>query len=227
MKYFAGLDDSLKEISMGVVDGEGYVVFRRSLLFCPLAVRDALLEQKVVPQRIVHESGQISIWLQRQLEDLGLPAICNDARSAHKVLSAKLNKSHRSGAEGFAQLARIDWFTAVHVRSVDADRLSTIIGARARFVRLRMEIEAHMRGILKIFGIRLTAIGNRRQRFRDQLSVVRQSDPALAVIIDQALPSHEAVSGLVPQGSAHRSGKVARGGSPRQRRYQRAGTAGA
>ena len=74
MKYFVGLDVSLKEISMCVVDDEGHVVFRRSLPFCPLAVRDALEEQKVVPQRIVHESGQISIWLQRQLEDLGLRA---------------------------------------------------------------------------------------------------------------------------------------------------------
>ena len=195
MKYFAGLDVSLKEISMCVVDDEGRVIFRRSLPFCPLAVRDALKDQKVVPQRIVHESGQISIWLQRQLEDLGLPAICIDARSAHKVLSAKLNKSDRSDAEGLAQLARIGWFTAVHVRSVDADRLRTIIGARDRFVRIRMEIEAHMRGILKTFGIRLTAIGNgrQRQRFRDQLSVARQSDPALAVIIDHVLPSHEAV----------------------------------
>ena len=195
MKYFAGLDVSLKEISMCVVDDEGSVVFRRSLPFCPLAVRDALEEHEVTPQRIVHESGQISIWLQRQLEDLGLPAICIDARSAHKVLSAKLNKSDRSDAEGLAQLARIGWFTAVHVRSVDADRLRMIIGARDRFVRLRMEIEAHMRGILKTFGIRLTVIGNgqQRQRFRDQLSVARQSDPALAVIIDHVLPSHEAV----------------------------------
>ena len=41
MKYFAGLDVSLKEISMCVVDDEGHVVFRRSLPFCPLAVRDA------------------------------------------------------------------------------------------------------------------------------------------------------------------------------------------
>ena len=195
MKYFAGLDVSLKENSMCVVDDECGVVFRRSLPFCPLAVRDALEEQKVTPQRIVHESGQISIWLQRQLQGLGLPAICIDARSAHKVLSAKLNNSDRSDAEGLAQLARIGWFTAVHVRSVDADRLRTIIGARDRFVRLRMEVEAHMRGILKTFGIRLTAIGNgrQRQRFRDQLSVARQSDPARGVIIDQVLPSHEAV----------------------------------
>lgn len=82
MKYSAGLDVSLKVISMCFVDDEGGVVFRKSLPFCPLAVRDALQEQTLRPERIVHESGQISIWLQRQLEDLGLPAICTAARSA-------------------------------------------------------------------------------------------------------------------------------------------------
>lgn len=44
MKYFAGLDMSLKEISMCVVDDEGSVVFRRSIPFCPPAARDALEE---------------------------------------------------------------------------------------------------------------------------------------------------------------------------------------
>ena len=111
------------------------------------------------------------------------------------MLSAKLNKSDRSDVEGLAQLARIGWITAVHVRSEDADRLRIIIGARDRFIRLRMKLEAHVRGILKTFGIRLTAIGNgrQRQRFGDQVLAAGQSDPALAVIIDHAVPSHEAL----------------------------------
>ncbi|WP_299963076.1 transposase [uncultured Roseobacter sp.] len=149
IKHFAGLGAYLKKMSIHVVDDAGGLVFRRSLPFCPLAVRDGLGEQEVAPHWIVHESGQISIWLQRQLEGLGLPAICVDARSAHRMLSAKPNTSDRSDAEGLAHLARSGWFTAVHVRSVDADRLRVIIGARDHFMRLRMEIEAHMRGILK------------------------------------------------------------------------------
>jgi transposase len=43
------------------------------------------------PKLIVHESGQLSIWLQRSLERLGLPTICIDARKAHKSLSARPN----------------------------------------------------------------------------------------------------------------------------------------
>ena len=103
MKYFAGLDVSLKEISICVVDEEGGIVFRKSLPFCPLAVRDALQERKLMPERIVHESGQISIWLQRQLEDLGLRAICIDARIAHpddqQPVGASREKCNSFGAK--------------------------------------------------------------------------------------------------------------------------------
>ena len=63
MKYFAGLDVSLKEIPLCVVDDEGAVVSRNSLPFCALAVADALAKQELLPERIVHESGQISIWM--------------------------------------------------------------------------------------------------------------------------------------------------------------------
>lgn len=49
--------------------------------------------------------------------ELGLPAICIDARKAHKSLSARLNKSDSADAEGLAQLARTNWFTPVHIRS--------------------------------------------------------------------------------------------------------------
>jgi len=52
----------------------------------------------------VHESGQLSIWLQRGLERLGLHTICIDARKAHKSLSARPNKSDAADAEGLAQL---------------------------------------------------------------------------------------------------------------------------
>ena len=112
----------------------------------------------------MHESGQLSIWLQRQPEGLGLPANCIYARSAHKVLPAKLNKSDRSDAEGLVQLERIGCFTVFMF--AHSDRLRTIIGARDRFVRLRIEIEAHIGGILRTFGIRLTAIGQAQRRQR-------------------------------------------------------------
>lgn len=48
----------------------------------------------------------LSIWMQRGLTRLGLPTTYIDARKAHKVLSAQLNKSDTADAEGLAQLVR-------------------------------------------------------------------------------------------------------------------------
>lgn len=91
MKYYAGIDVSLKETSIGVVDADGAVLVHGTVLTEPEAVTRFLAKQQITLERIVHESGQLSIWLQRGLEKLGLPVTCIDARRAHKALSAKLN----------------------------------------------------------------------------------------------------------------------------------------
>lgn len=193
MQYYAGLDVSLKEISICIVDHEGAVALRGTVASDPAAVAKFFVEKKITPDRIVHESGQLSIWLQRGMARLGLPVTCIDARIASKALSARLNKSDASDAEGLAQLARTGWFTPVHVRSEDADRLRTMIGARERLIRLRKDLEGHIRGVLKTFGIRMTGIGQgkHRQSFRDQLAAAGTDDPVLAAIADGFNVSHE------------------------------------
>ncbi len=71
MKQYAGLDVSLKEISICVVDVDGAVLVRGTVLTEPEAVASFLAKHQITPERIVHESGQLSIWLQRGLEKLG------------------------------------------------------------------------------------------------------------------------------------------------------------
>ncbi|WP_254446723.1 transposase [Ruegeria sp. HKCCD8929] len=130
-----------------------FVRLPRTGLADPEGVADWFSNRSLSPSRIVHESGQLSIWLQRGLVRLDLPATCIDARKAHKALSARLNKSDMADAEGLAQLARTGWFTPVHVRSEEADRLRSLVGARERLIRLRKDLEGHIRGVLKTFGI--------------------------------------------------------------------------
>jgi transposase len=193
MERYAGLDVSLKEISICVVDDDGRVVHRSTVMTDPDAVAQHFAEKGIKPDRLVHESGQLSIWLQRGLLRRGLPAECIDARLAHKALSARLNKSDRADAEGLAQLARTGWYTPVHIRSEDADRLRTLIAARERLVRLRKDLEGHVRGILKTFGIRISAVGTSRlcEGFREQLAAAGETDPTLAMIADGFCAAHE------------------------------------
>lgn len=126
------------------------------------------------------------------MTQLDSPAICLDARKAHKSLSARLNKSDSADAEGLAQLARTNWFTEVHIRSEDADRLRSLIAARERLIRLRKDLEGHIRGMLKTFGIRMTGVGQGRQRqgFRGQLAAAGEADPVFCAIADGFISAH-------------------------------------
>lgn len=193
MEYYAGLDVSLKEISVCVVDRDGNIMKRGTCPADPEGVAGWLRNRQLSVRRVVHESGMLSIWLQRGMVELGLPAICIDARKAHKSLSARQNKSDASDAEGLAHLARTNWFTPVHVRSEEADRLRCLVGARERLIRLRKDLEGHIRGVLKTFGIRMTGMGQGRlrQAFRDQLAAAGESDPILRAIADGFIAAHE------------------------------------
>ena len=192
MKYYVGLDVSLKEISVCVIDGDGKIKARGTTPADPMAVKSWFKNRSLEPETIVHESGQLSIWLQRGFLELGLPAICIDARRAHKSLSARLNKSDASDAEGLAQLARTGWFTPVFVRSIEADRLRALVGARERMIRLRKDLEGHIRGVLKTFGIRMTGVPQEklRQKFRDQLAAAGETDPVLRTMADAFIEIH-------------------------------------
>lgn len=192
MEYYAGLDVSLKGISVCVVDGDGKIIARGTCPADPDGVTGWFRNRDLKPRRVAHESGQLSIWLQRGMVRLGLPATCIDARKAHKALSARLNKSDAADAEGLAQLARTGWFTPVHIRSEEADRLRSLVGARERMIRLRKDLEGHIRGVLKTFGIRMTGIGQGRQRqnFRDQLAAAGETDPVLRAIADGFITAH-------------------------------------
>lgn len=192
MRQYAGLDVSLKTTSICVVDDDGTVLHRGTVATNSEAVAHHFAENGIAPDRIVHESGQLSIWLQRCMVRLGLPAVCIDARLAHKALSAKLNKSDRADAEGLAQLARTGWFTPVHVRSEEADRLRTLIGARERLIRLRKDLEGHVRGVLKTYGIRMHGCGQGRLRegFREQLAAAGEAEPVIAMMADGFSAAH-------------------------------------
>ena len=192
MCQYVGLDVSLKEVSICVVDGSGKVLARSSLSTDPDAIAMFLAEAAPDAERVVHESGQLSTWLTRELAKRGVPVVCIDARVAHKALSARLNKSDSADAEGLAHLARTGWFVKVHVRSEASDRVRALIGARERLLRMRKELEAHIRGVLKTFGIRMGSVGHagNRQSFRDQLAEAVADDPVLGLVAERMIPIH-------------------------------------
>jgi transposase len=193
MSHYVGLDVSLKEVSICVVDGDGEVLNRASVPTEPDTIAEYLAQNARHAERVVHESGILATWLTRELEARGIPITCIDARMAHRALSARLNKSDKADAEGLAQLARTGWFTKVHIRSEASDRVRTLVAARERLIRMRKDLEAHIRGVLRTFGIRMGPVlkAHHRQGFRDQLAEAGTTDPLLRLVAQTMIPIHK------------------------------------
>ena len=195
MRHYVGLDVSLKSCAVCIVDDRGSIIFEGSCVTDPDQIVAAISKWADTIEKLVHETGPLSIWLTRELEKRGTPVICIDARAAHKALSARMNKSDRSDAAALAQLARTGWYREVHIKSEESDQLRLLLSARERLIRIRMDIEGQVRGILKTFGIRLGPVraGYSRKSFRDQLAAAVAHDPMLETIFGSFIAVHQTV----------------------------------
>jgi transposase len=79
MDYFAGLDVSVKETSVCIVDETGKIVREVKLASEPDALVAVLKNPAYHFKRIGLEAGPLSQWLFSALAEAGLPVVCVDA----------------------------------------------------------------------------------------------------------------------------------------------------
>ena len=99
MEYYVGLDVSLKQTSICVVDQTGSVVREGVVDSDPEAISVYVRSKAPDAVRIGLETGPTSTWLWTELKRLGLPVICIDARHAKAVLKMQINKSDRKTSQ--------------------------------------------------------------------------------------------------------------------------------
>jgi transposase len=117
MEYYVGLDVSLKQTSICVVDQTGWVVREGVVDSDPEAISVYVRSKAPGAVRVGLETG--STWLWTELKRLGLPG---DARHAKAVLKMQINKSDRNDAIGIARIMQTGWFKQVHVKDSTATR---------------------------------------------------------------------------------------------------------
>ena len=110
MEYYVGLDVSLKQTSICVVDQTGSVVREGVVISDTEAISVYVRSKAPATVRIGLETGPTSTWLWTELKRLGLPVICIDARHAKAVLKMQINKSDRNDAIGIARIMQTGWF---------------------------------------------------------------------------------------------------------------------
>lgn len=95
MQQYVGVDVSLEETSICIMDRDGRILQSGVVASEPEAIAAYVNRHAPAADRLVLETGQLSIWLTRELVAQGLLAVCVDARLAHKALSGRRNKSWR------------------------------------------------------------------------------------------------------------------------------------
>jgi transposase len=103
--------------------------------------------------RIGLETGPTSTWLWTELKRFDLPVICIDARHAKAVLKMQINKSDRNDAIGIARIMQTGWFKEVHVKDIDSHSVRALLASRALLVKMKRDLENHVRGLLKNLGL--------------------------------------------------------------------------
>ena len=93
MENYAGLDVSIKETSVCVIDGAGQVVREVKIPTEPEAILAVLADETFSIERIGLEAGPLSQWLYSELAEAGLPMICVETRHMKAALSAQVNKA--------------------------------------------------------------------------------------------------------------------------------------
>ncbi len=153
MELYVGMDVSLKETSMCVVDDDGEIQCEGTVISEPEAIAGFIKTNAVSAKRIGLETGPTTTWLWHELRALGLPVICIDARHAKAALSLQINKSDRNDAVGLARIMQAGWYKEVQVKSVSCHELRAVLNSRAQLVKIKRDLENQIRGLLKNLGL--------------------------------------------------------------------------
>lgn len=186
MTIFAALDVGDKVTHVCVVDGEGAIVWRGACATDPEVVAATLARHAGGLSRVVLETGPLSAFLYHGLIERGVPAVCICARHAKGVLSVRVNKSDVHDAEGLAQLARTGWFKAVNIKGSATHLDRAQLKVREQLIRARLAMTNQLRGLLKLFGLRMgktTTPAKRAARLEALLGQKPELRPILAPLV--------------------------------------------
>jgi transposase len=202
MTIYAGLDVSDKTTHVCVVDAEGAIVWRGVCATDPEVIAKTLGRHARGLVRVVLETGSLSAFLYHGLIERDVPAICICARHAKGALSARVNKSDPHDAEGLAQMARTGWFKAVRIKQEATHLDRAQLKIREQLTGSRLAMTNQLRGMLKLFGLRMGKVTTPAKR-AERLAALFAQKPEIKEVM---MPLVETIEALEAQ--LKRSGKL-------------------
>jgi transposase len=185
MEHFAGLDVSVKETSVCIVDDTGRMVRETKVASEPDALLAVLTNPAYRFQRIGLEAGPLSQWLFSALAEAGLPAICVETRHMRAALKAQINKTDRNDARGIAQMMRVGLYRPVHVKTLRSQKLRMLLIHRKLLQSKAIAIENDLRATLRNFGLKVGMVGT--VKFEARIKELVERLPDLATLVEPLL----------------------------------------
>ena len=185
MDHFAGLDVSVKETSVCIVDDTGRLVREVKVASEPEALLPVLMNPIYRFKRIGLEAGPLSQWLFGALAEAGLPAICVETRHMRAVLQAQINKTDRNDARGMAQMMRAGLYRPVHVKTLRSQKLRMLLTHRKLLQSKAIAIDNDLRGTLRNFGLKVGVVG--ASKFEARIRELVENLPDLAELVEPLL----------------------------------------
>ena len=185
MDHFAGLDVSVKDTSVCIVDDTGKIVREVKVASEPDALLPVLTNPTYHFKRIGLEAGPLSQWLFSALAEAGLPVICVETRHMRAVLKAQINKTDRNDARGMAQMMRAGLYRPVHVKTLRSQKLRMLLTHRKLLQSKAISIDNDLRGTLRNFGLKVGVVG--KVRFEARIKELVENLPDLALLVEPLL----------------------------------------
>src|SRR6516164_5453857 len=132
MDHFAGLDVSVKETSVCIVDEMGKIVREVKVASEPEALLAVLANPAYHFKRIGLEAGPLSQWLYSALAEAGLPVICVETRHMRAGL-----------------------YRPVHVKTLRSQKLRMLLTHRKLLQSKAIAIDNDLRATLRNFGLKV------------------------------------------------------------------------
>lgn len=172
MSYYAGLDVSMEETWVCIMDQDGEILCEGSVPTHYDDIAVYLNSAGIELERVGLEAGPNSAWLYQGLLNEGLPAICIDARHANAALKAQNFKTDKNDARGIAHIMRTGWYRVSHVKSLESQKMRALLNTRKTLLSKRLELENQIRGTLKSFGLKTGAVSTSKfeARIKELLS---------------------------------------------------------
>ena len=185
MDYFAGLDVSVKETSVCIVDDAGKIVREARVASEPEALLQVLTNTIYRLKRVGLEAGPLSQWLFSALAEASLPVICVETRHMRAVLKAQINKTDRNDARGIAQMIRVGLYRPVHVKTLRGQKLRILLTHRKLLQSKAIAVDNDLRGTLRNFGLKVGIVG--QAKFEARIKELVEDLPDLAVLVEPLL----------------------------------------